>query len=429
MLVGMLSIPFSLITAFNALLAYCVFSFMKPQSFAYFDTVRNARFTLAVAIVLILRTMTTVGTKIRLKSPTVFFIFFWAWMGLTTLTAVHPFLSEPFLLKFSKIALPMLLLTGLVHTRQQLKYLVVLLAMCPGVYGLRLGLWFVTHGTITHQGGPLGMDNNDLALFLDMGVPMLVFAAAEVQQKWLRWLLIAMAILSVPAVIIGESRGGMVGMVAAGVITLWRRTNWRKFVILMVIGIPIVLAIIPPHVQSRYLSIQHYQQDSSAQGRLHAWDTARRMAAAHPWVGIGIGTESFLAEYDIYKRDAADIPRVAHSVWYSTLAGMGYPGLVLFVALIGATFLTTRRIRRLAKTSLGGPASWAYRYAVMIECTVVAFCVAATFLSQVGFEYVYSIFLLSVPLHAIAAEEAARAPGESLVARPQVEDPSLPVLE
>lgn len=428
-ILGLGCIPFALYSPFYGLLAYCWLSFMKPQSLAWSPDVRAARITLVVAIVLIARALTIPGPRWRLRGPTLVFIAFWFWVLVSTLASSHSDLSWIFLERFSKIGIAVLLLTGLVRTRDQLKWLVVLLAICPGIYALRLGVHFFRIGGATHHGGPMGMDNNDLALFVAMGVPMLVFAAADVRSRWARGGLYAMAALAIPAVIIGESRGGMLALAGALLVTIWRRTNLAKTVLAVAILLPLILAIMPAGSRARYETLGDYRQDKAAMDRIYGWDTAQRMADANPLTGVGLGMHTFLAEYDNYKANPEDQPRVAHSVWYSVLGGAGYPGLILYLLLMAATVRTTWRVRRLAIASLGGKQHWAWRYAAMIECAMVAFAIGATFLSQVGFEYVFALYLLSVPLEAIAVQEAAKAAAPTAASRAAEPPPdALPAL-
>ena len=417
--VGFGLLPLALYNAYYGLLAYCWLSFMRPhQSLIWNPSVMATRFTFFVGIVLIFRALTTPGPKFRLKAPTIFFVGFWVWMVVCTVMSTYQAESTVFLEKFSKIGIAAMLLTGLVGTRRQLKWMVVLLAWCPGFYAVKLGLYLLTGGsTVTHHGGPEGFDNNDIALFVAMAFPMLIFGAVEIRHIWLRRGMYVAAAMCVPAVIVGESRGGMLAMAASLVITLWRRVGTWKTAVVLALALPVILAIVPQKTMWRYKSLEAYTGDVAAIGRLNAWKVATRMAEANPTTGIGMGVDVFLAEYDKYKIETEDWPHVAHSVWFSALAGMGYPGLALFVLLILATFWTTRRVRRLARDSLGDTGRWAASYATGIETAVVAFAIGGSFLSQIGFEYVYAVMLLSVPLHAIVQGEiTAVESGETVLA-------------
>jgi hypothetical protein len=74
--------------------------------------------------------------------------------------------------------------------------------------------------------------------------------------------------------------------------------------------------------------------------------------------------------------------------------------------LILVTFWTTWRVRRAAR-EFGEGGLWAASYSRGVETAVIAFAIAGTFLSQIGFEFVYAVMLLSVPLLAMTQDEVA----------------------
>lgn len=402
---------------FYGLLGYCWLSFMKPQTLVWSSQVQQSQMVLAVAAALLLRVLITEGPKVRMRPPTLAFLAFWFWVAVTTYMSSHVDSSLIFLEKFSKIAVAVLLLTGLVTTVRQLKWLVALLAVCPGFYAAKLGIFLLRGASYTSHGGPLGLDNNDTALFMAMCVPMCIFAARQMDRKWIKGILISCAALAVPAVIVTRSRGGLVALAAAFGVTLFRRFSIPKAAIILAIGIPVAYSLVPQQTLDRYETIKTYEEDGSAMGRIRAWEVSNNMANDHPVFGIGLGMGTFLAEYENYRNDPDDNARVAHSVWFSTLAGAGYVGLGLYLLLIVATFLETRAVRRLAAPQSRAERDWRWDYAAMIECTIITFAVGATFLSQVGFEYVFAIYGLSVPLRVLAtqrqeepAKELATAP-------------------
>ena len=406
-------VPLALYNAYYGLMAYCWLSFMRPQSLVWSPTVQSARITFAVGISLIARAVFSDGPRLRLRGPTIAFLALWAWFGISTLTSTHMDLSTDPFIQFCKVGVAVVLITGLVRTRSQLKWLIILLALCPGMWAAKFGQFFVrTGGGMSLRGGPIGMDNNDTALFIAMSIPMLVFAAGEVKKKWGRWVLYAAAGLAVPGVILTGSRGGMLAMAAALALTVWRKTKWWKALIAGAVVSVAVLAIIPGQTEHRYQTIESYEEDISAMRRILAWQTSLAMAEDRPAVGVGFGMGTYMAEYDKYKTRLDDYPHAAHSVWFATLGQTGYVGLGLYLTLIATVFWATRRVRRLSTDAKGNKGAWAKNYAAMLECTMLTFIVGATFLSKLEFEYIYAICMVSVPLLHIATEEASRRGGK-----------------
>lgn len=417
LVVGYGCVPIALIDAYYGLLAYCWLTFMKPQSLAWTWDVQAASIIKWVAIALILRAVTVSGPKIRFQGPTLAFLALWFWFLLSSVFSVKWALSQPYLEQFSKMAIAVLLITGLVRSRKQLKWLIVLLAWCPGFYAVKLGLFFArSGGTVSTEGQVLGFDGNDLAMFISMGIPMLVFGACEVHSRWGRRLMIAAAALAIPAVMVSTSRGGMLAMVIAVALTVWLKTQWWKaalcgaVILGVVMVIPSVMVIIPAQSRERYEGIQSYEEDASAMGRLRAWKACTRMAADHPILGVGFGQDAYLEQYKLRYMDFTDpddMARAAHSVWFSLMAETGYVGLCIYLLLIVTVVRTCRRVMKLAPPpGVERRKHWAWNYAAALLVAAISFAIAGTFLSQARFEYAFAIYLASVPLGLIAGQEA-----------------------
>ncbi|MBT3278978.1 MAG: putative O-glycosylation ligase, exosortase A system-associated [Phycisphaerales bacterium] len=413
-LFGLACIPVPLADAFRGLLIYCLWSFMKPQSLAWGPTAREGRFTFFIAIFLLARAWAaTAGPKIRIKGPAVWFLMFWLWMAVSAWLSPHRVYAMVFVTKFSKIAMAMILITGLVRTRKQLRSLLMVMAWCAGFYAIKLGLYLLTTSARTHHGGPMGLDNNDTALFITIGLPLLVYLAPQIENVWARRMTYFAAFMSIPAVVVGGSRGGMLALATAWGLILWRKFGLAKGILLGIMGLMLVIPFVPQETYDRYLTLQNHEEDASARGRLWAWETATNMANARPWTGFGVGRQAFMAEYDRYKTHVEDKPHVAHSVWFTTLASMGYIGLVLYVGMMLSALRRCWRTRKLAKQFPGKTGAWVRQYGEMIFVSLAAFCIGATFLSQMGLEYLYGIVLLSVPLLEIARRELEAGPEQS----------------
>lgn len=411
LVVGYGCVPLALIDAYYGLLAYCWLTFMRPQSLAWTWNVQSASIIKWVAIALILRAVTTRGPKIRLQGPPLAFLLLWVWFFLSSVFSVQWSLSQPYLEQFSKMAIAVLLITGLVRTRKQLKWLMVLLAWCPGFYALKMGLFFARSGGATSAAGQIqGFDNNDLSMFLAMGIPMLVFGGCEVQNRWGRWLMVLAAASAIPAVLMTTSRGGMLAMVIAVGLTVWLKTSWWKAILCGLALLAVVSVIIPAQSQERYEGIQDYEEDASATGRLRAWRACTRMANDHPVFGVGFGQDAYLNQYRLRYmdfNDPADLARAAHSVWFSLLAETGYVGLGIYVLLIVTVLRTCRRVMKLAPPpGVVRYKYWAWNYAGGLMVATISFIIAGTFLSQARFEYAFAIYMVSVPLSILAKEEA-----------------------
>src|SRR5262249_51782184 len=141
------------------------------------------------------------------------------------------------------------------------------------------------------------------------------------------------------------------------------------------------------------------ERDDSARGRLHFWQVAVTMAEARPLNGVGFNT--YNEAYDAYNKDPEfGGARSPHSVWFGLLGELGYPGLLLFVAIWGAAIWSCLRIAAFSKREASRHDLRAYANALLTS--LVAFAVAGTFLADQYNEMFWHFVGLSAALHSLA---------------------------
>ena len=214
-----------------------------------------------------------------------------------------------------------------------------------------LGL-YVACGSILHPGGMnwgsyfLG-DRNDVALVLDMLLPLAWFMFAY-ERAWSRKALyLVVTMLCAVGTVLTTSRGGFVGLVAA-LFVLWL-FNRRKIAVLVLVGIMslAVYEVAPSSYWDHVSTIQN-TQEGTAKGRLDSWMAAWRMFEDKPF---GVGPGQFAIHFPEYQGDAFGSHnmwgREAHSLWFTLLAELGIPGAILFAAHIRANWKSLQRLRKL----------------------------------------------------------------------------------
>jgi len=405
--VYVLALSAVLYDSYYGMLAYSVLSFMRPQSLAWHPEVRGARIILLLAILLLSRVLLMRESILRWRAPTVTFLLLWVWFGISSLKSADTDLSLDAFVQFSKMAAPAMLITGLVRTRHQLKWLMIMLACCPAIWAIKFGLFFALTGVTSqvHDAGIAGMDNNDMAMFIAMGIPLLVFATCELKPAWARLGFVGATGLAVLGVILTASRGGMVALAVALFSTIWRRLRWWKAILCTGVVLAATLAVIPQDTLQRYWTIGAYEQDGSAMRRIECWKTCKAMADAN-LAGVGFGQDVYLKEYPKYSVRPETAPRAAHSVWFSLMAESGYIGFGLYVCMLMAALWSTQRTASRFALSKGGDGGWAWNYAIGLQCVILSFAAGGTFLSQARFEFVFALCMAAVPLACIGEEES-----------------------
>jgi probable O-glycosylation ligase (exosortase A-associated) len=146
------------------------------------------------------------------------------------------------------------------------------------------------------------------------------------------------------------------------------------------------------------------QTDSSAKSRFFAWKFSTLLALDHPVLGGGF--ETFTPEmYDRYGMGGQEIVHGPHSIYFQMLAEHGFPGLMIFVTLLGSCMLTCQRIKRRCRRY--DPGSWLIPYCNMVTASLCAYAVSGAFLGRAYFVMFYQLVATTILLTAFARTELA----------------------
>ena len=154
-------------------------------------------------------------------------------------------------------------------------------------------------------------------------------------------------------------------------------------------------------------------------GRIWAWQTSWNMVKAHPLTGVGFGQRAYLESYDAYRAVPEDHPHAAHSVWFALMGETGLIGLGLYAWMLYQSLVVTRQVMRMSVQRAGRKGEWDWNYAAGLQCTLITFIIAGTFLSQPRFEYVLVICTIVVPLYMLSrAQQPVLSPLRSTTPQP-----------
>jgi O-antigen ligase len=154
-------------------------------------------------------------------------------------------------------------------------------------------------------------------------------------------------------------------------------------------------------MKNRSEIITEYEGESSAEDRLNAWQGGFRMIAAHPVVGVGVGSYHVALPHYIESR-----PMVAHNTFIQFSAESGVFAGMAYLALVSMVFLNYFRI-----------ASWCRKNPdhehnnlvlnINNACTLsfAGLIVCSSFLSLNYFEVFFFLMLLSNSLHLLCVNE------------------------
>lgn len=392
------SIPFILRNPFFGLLMWIWLGIMNPHrltwGFSYYLPFAQV---IAICTLIAMLIQNKKLHKFPVDRVTIVLVLFIFWISISTLTSFHPELEFKYWDRAIKIQLMTLAALVIVGNKDQLNKLVWVLVISVGFWGIKGGLFTIATGGSYRVWGPEGSyiaDNNQLALTIIMSIPLFRYLQLHSASKWIRWGCVCAMILSTAAALGSQSRGAMLALSAIGFF-LWTKSSKKGFItVMLILALPVVLMFMPESWFDRMSTIQSYEHDGSAMGRINSWWMAWNLAVYRFPIGGGFA----IYEPDVFMRFAPDPSSVlvAHSIYFQILGEHGFLGLALFLMIFGFSWLNGTWIvdNTKSKPSL----QWARDLAAMCQVTLVAYAVGGAFLSLTYFDLPYYIVVILVLL-------------------------------
>ncbi len=427
-------LPFVFRHAWIGVMLWTWLSVMNPHRLAW-GFAYNMPFAAMAAGATLIALFTT-RDKVRLpRSGTVTMLMvFIAWMGVTTLFAIYPGNSLLQLNQVFKIQLMTLVALAVLHERHHIQWFVWVNAVSIGFFGFKGGIYTILTaggGRVWGPGGFIG-GNNEIGLAILMTIPLLYYLYLTTAHKWARIGLISAMVLSGVSVLGTQSRGAFVAIAVMTIVLWWRAPAKLWSGMLLALAAIGGAALMPQSYGDRLQTIQTYEQDASAMGRINAWETAINIANSRPTgAGFAMYDQVVFLTYapDPTEQRATDprIVRAAHSIYFQVLGEHGWFGLLLFVAIWWLVWRDASRIRRRTR---GDPEfQWAFHLAGMCQVALVGYGVGGAFLSLAYFDLPYNLLVCMVVTQRwLAAQLAGRAATSAAAAREAAAQPAAPVI-
>jgi O-antigen ligase len=201
------------------------------------------------------------------------------------------------------------------------------------------------------------------------------------------------------------SRGGLLGL-AVMLLFMVARERKQRLRNLAIAALAVAVLSLVPHGPVDRLLHPGYGDENGVEARLNSWTMGLKMVRDHPLAGVGLAQFApTVLRYDPQVTKAY----IAHNTYLEYAAELGIPALLVFLFLLGATFLTLGRIRRLARRSRE---TVIYNFAGAMQAGLVGFAVSSFFLSAEYQKVFWFLVFMTVPLQEIARRAAAQAAQE-----------------
>lgn len=404
---------------------YLWIAYFRPESWAWSSMFTTLNLSYIAGAYLVFRAMLS-GVAFRFDMRSLLLLLFLGHSLLSAWNGLNQDYSLGYWQEFAKIVVVSIVLTNVIQTAGDLRLILIVISLSLGFEAVKQG-WaqlILNPGQKNDNWVPFLGDNNLVAV----GMAMLLPVVGALGATSLGWRKRAFQFMSIGVLYRGlstYSRGGFLSMAVVSTIWFWRSQHKVKTLAAVTIAAMLILPVLPQQFWDRMSTITApaEERDESQQGRLHFWQVAVVMANDRPFIGIGHrGYEPAYNTYDFSEaRYGQD--RAVHSAWFGVLGELGYPGLLLFLAIVISALLSCRRVRLAAKrgevsASLGA-------YAVALESSLLAFMVGGSFVSFQYSEMLWHYFALTIALERVAvAEMATERAKKNAEAAPPANEPN-----
>jgi probable O-glycosylation ligase (exosortase A-associated) len=348
---------------FWAMMAFTCILLVAPQTFVPgLSALRVALLTVVVAVGTYVHYQLSRGRALTIW-PREVKLTLWlvAWAFATIPFAIWPGGSWALLTDlYLKTLVIFWLLTNTVTTPRRLRQvawgvtLMTVPAALSGVKNYTSGV-YMQYGAGRIRGydaGPMTGNPNDLALTLNLVLPLAVALVVLTKRPLWRAVLIGIIALDLVAIVLTFSRGGFLTLALSGAIVLWRITRrvGPKYAVAALALLLLLAPLVPSSYYTRLATITDVESDetNSAGERQRDLLVAISYLVRHPVIGAGIGNNTLAMNEERGARWAA-----VHNSYLQVGVELGLPGFILYVAVVIGTL---KAIGRVVRRTRGDPA-------------------------------------------------------------------------
>ena len=400
--------PLTLIKPHVGVLLWVLFGLMNPHQLVA-GVAQSFPFAMMIGGITILSVIVHKQERRPLpwSAPLIWLTLFIIWMNITTVFSLVPDASWGQWDKVMKIMAMTYVALQVMHTKERIISLAVLMTLSVGFYGIKGGIFTVLTGgqfMVVGPSGSLMAGNTENSLGQVMTLPMMIWIRQMLTNRWLRLLALGGAISIAFAIVGSYSRGAFLAAFAMAAFLWWKSERKMPALIAMAVMIPVLLAFMPDKYHEKMGTIESYEEDGSAMGRINAWYYAVNLTKDYPFTGGGFN--SFTPQLFLkYAPEPLDF-HVAHSIYFQSLGHHGYPGLIAFLGIGVSTWFMAGSIVRRVKGH--DDLLWAMRLARALQVSIIGYAVGGAFLSLVYLDYYYYFVVLVLALNRLTSEAVAK---------------------
>lgn len=371
-----------------ALSGYIWFALMRPDVLAY--AYRGFPFSLLLAISTFIGSIRLLPRLSRvLTNPfVILLLIFQIPVVMSVVVNAEPASEQLF--TYQRTIIMALLIPLIIQTEQDLKLIFLVITFSLGLIGAKYGILGAAHGGIRITQGLGGMmsGNNELGLAFTMIVPFCWYARELVTSRWLRFLLVVMALGSMAAVVFTYSRGASIGLAASLLLMVYRSKRRAGPLLVMAGAAAIAVYLVGDTYLDRMATIKDPEQEASARQRLEQNVVAYAMWQDHPLMGVGFGGQNYLALTGRYEGN--DNIHIVHNTYLQLMVESG-----LFAALIYAVLLIATIVWLQISLRTLNPDARQRAYAMAMQTSLIAFAIVIPVHPRLRYDFYYMLIMLA----------------------------------
>jgi len=314
------------------------------------------------------------------------------------LFAVNLPLHKGFAFEFTKLVIIMMIAYKLIHSERALT--ACLWAYVVGATYIGYLAWITgrnDQGRVEGIGMVDAPDANLTAAALVPAAVILMYYAWLGNMKVRVMALFCGAVIANGLVLI-NSRGSFLGVLVSLSIFLFfmlfsryqRKGQRAAAILLIVVGISGALYVTDDLFWERMQTLQSEDENVSGASRVAFWLVTFDMLEDHP-MGIGVGGYQTLSPIYMDEQTRGGVEhRAVHSMWFQGLSELGWPGLILFLLLLLSLYRISWKTKHYL---LEQENTQAYFKVLALECALIGFLVAGTFIDRFRAEILYWMIL------------------------------------
>ncbi|MDD2658409.1 MAG: putative O-glycosylation ligase, exosortase A system-associated [Methylococcales bacterium] len=377
-------------------LSLAIFSYLNPHAYAW-GFVRSLPVYYVLFLVVAFRTFTAKDKQPLPKDWRIpVFVMLWIYFAITSVFAYFPELAWERFWFVTKIYIPFYFNLVLINTRYKLYWLIVTIGASIGIVAFKGGLFAILHGFSARVYGPPSTqfeDNNQFAVAMLMCIPLLLVWQRETLNPWFKKGILFVIPVIYAASLSSWSRGALLTMTALTMMLIWNSKRKIFAIPLVIIGIFVFIPFLPQEWFGRMNTLETYQEDGSAMGRIEAWTDGWNHTLEHPFDGAGFEGWRWVTMRDW------------HSSYVEMFSEHGFIAFGLWLSLILGSLVSLTTLPK--KTRQVEGMEWVALYCFMVKASLICYMVGTAFLGLSYWDLLYHLIFISVLIKKFALEELA----------------------